>query len=201
MQANQALDLGRLAPEHRQRLVDLDRVFADVRAVSPQPERRSTPAGPTSAPRRRSDARSSAAAATADRIHDRIEPRLDLGGRSGGELVIGRFGREHLRRSGAPRRPTGIGWLRYQALYQPYDSWPPRMCPTVWRTVHSPPPGSASHVSAARPRQHAMEVPARLRPSPRARARPDRDPAPRRTRRSGRPRSPRWRAPSRSWIA
>ena len=49
--------------------------------------------------------------------------------------------------------PSANPWLRNQTLNQPYERWLLMMWPSVWRTVHSPPPGSAS--------QSAGESPAR----------------------------------------
>ena len=40
--------------------------------------------------------------------------------------------------------PSANPWLRNHALNQPYERWLEMMWPSVCRTVHSPPPGSAS---------------------------------------------------------
>ena len=61
-----------------------------------------------------------------------------------------------LLRKGAGGRADGLALrrtplLRNQALNQPYERWLAMMWPSVCRTVHSPPPGSASQSAADEP--------------------------------------------------
>ena len=178
-QAHEAFDLGRFAPEHRQRLVHLDRVLADVRAVAPQPEpdrdRQTRPAGAdlegrTGEGRVRDDRR----------IHDRVEPAGHLDRRPRRELVLGRFGWEGaLGRSDSRRRPAAGGQV-------------PGVVPAVrqlaaedvaHRLADRPLAAARVGVPRSRPRGRPgrRAGPSAPRPSRRAPARPDRCPRHRRT--------------------
>ena len=52
---------------------------------------------------------------------------------------------------GRTASPAANPLLRNHALNQPYERWLEMMWPSVCRTVHSPPPGSASQSAAASP--------------------------------------------------
>ena len=147
-EADEPLDLGRLTAEHRQRLVDLDRVLADVRAVAAEPEAdrdlqaRPARVDPSAAPSSSANAAMLASTTSSSRA------RTSASVAAASSSSVGSL-RKGSRPAGGWPRPPGIALLRNHALNQPYDRWLPMMWPSVCRTVHSPPPGSASQSASA----------------------------------------------------